>query len=308
MDDLVHRRLRKQARRNIGRDGAIVVGRDEALRNDEVADAQARRHRLREGRRERDTFATLELMDPRDRLAVVPHPAVWVVLENGEVILGRELDEPSAALGADRPARRILERRDRVEERDRPAATQFCLEPIEVEAFVVHRERNNLHAVARENLQRAVVRRTLDEHATGAACKLHGGVEHEALQATGRNEDAIRGDAVPLGEQLPQRCVSAAGSVRENRPPVPRERRARTVGDQRRIEALRGRGSAGERDRCHDLSVAGWTAPLAWEPAWASNMRATATVVNRESAQCRPGRSASFDSRLEHGSRWKVRG
>ena len=125
--------------------------------------------RLRERRRERDPLAALELVDPRQRLAVVADAAVGVVLENRQVVLGGELDEPAAALDPDRAAGRVLERRDRVEERDRPALAQLGLERVEVEALVVHRERHDVRAVARQDLQRPVVGRRLDEHAARAA-------------------------------------------------------------------------------------------------------------------------------------------
>ena len=191
------------------------------------------------------------------RLAVVADAAVGVVLENRQVVLGGDLDEPAAALDADRAAGRILEGRDRVEERHRAALAELGFERVEVEALVVHRERHDLGAVAREDLQRPVVGRPLDEHAPRPHGELHGRVEDEPLQPARRQEDAARLDAVPLREQLPQRAVATARAVGEDRDPVPLERGTRAVGDQRRVEALRRRSAAGERDRCHVRSLPG---------------------------------------------------
>ena len=196
-------------------------------------------------------------MDRRERLAVVADAAVRVVLENRQVVRGGDLDEPPAALGSDRAAGRILEGRDRVEERHRPALRELGLERVQVEPLVVHRERHHLGPVARQDLQRPVVGRPLDEHASRPHGELHGGVEHEALQATRRQVDAAGLDAVPLREHLPQRAVATARAVREHRDPVTLERRAGTVGDQGRVEAFRGRSAAGKRDRCHVRSLPG---------------------------------------------------
>ena len=284
--------------RDVGRDGLVVVGRDERLRDDEVADPQPGRDRLRERRRERDPLATLELVDRRQRLAVVADAAVRVVLENRQIVRGGELDEPPAALGADRAAGRVLEGRDRVEERDRAALRELGLERVEVEPLVVHRERHHLGALAREDLQRPVVRRPLDEHATRPHGELDGGVEDEALQAARRQEDAAGLDAVALREHLAQRAVATARAVGEHRDPVPLERRAGTVGDQGRVEAFRGRSAAGKRDRCHVRSLPGRLRRSWMRTASGGESGATATVIHREWRCAAPGRSASFDSRL----------
>ena len=116
---------------------------------------------------------------------------------------------------------------------------ELGLERVEVEALVVHRERHDLGSVAREDLQRPVVGRPLDEHAPRPHGELHGGVEHEALQAARRQEDAAGLDAVALREHLAQRAVATARAVGEDRDPVALERRAGAVGDQGRVEAFR---------------------------------------------------------------------
>ena len=61
-EQLVHRRLRQERRRDRRRHGAVVVGRDELVRDDEPRHAQPRRDGLRERRREREPSAALELV------------------------------------------------------------------------------------------------------------------------------------------------------------------------------------------------------------------------------------------------------
>src|SRR5204863_2290484 len=99
----------------------------ELLGEDEPADAQAGRDRLREGRAVGDA-ALRELEQRRRRLALEANQAVGVVLEDEKVVLGCELDDATPALGRERPTARILERRDRVEERRRLAVAQRRLE------------------------------------------------------------------------------------------------------------------------------------------------------------------------------------
>ncbi len=172
-------------------------------------------------------------------------------------MLRRDLGEPAPALRPDRAAGRVLERRNRIEERDRPTQAQLGLERVEVEALVVHRERHDLRPVTRQDLQRPVVGRPLDEHAPGPQRQLNGRVEDEPLQAAGRQEDAARLDVMPLREQLPQRPVAATGAVRQDRRPVALERGARAIRDQRLVEAFRRGCAPRERDRCHARSVPG---------------------------------------------------
>ena len=166
-------------------------------------------------------------------------------------MLRRELREPAAALGAKRPAGRVLEGRDRVEERDRTALAQLRLERVEVEPLLVHRQGDDLRALTGQHLQRPVIRGRFDEHAPGPARELQRGVEDESLQAAGREEDAARLDAVALREHLAQRAVAPTRAVGEDRDPVPLEGGARAVADEPRIEAFGRGGTPGERDRGH---------------------------------------------------------
>ncbi len=198
-----------------------------------------------------------DLVERGQRLAVVADAAVGVVLENGKIVLGGDLDEPLAALDADRATGGVLEGRDRVEERDLASSAELGLESVEIEALLVHGQRHDLRPVARQDLQGPVVGRPLDEHTTRPRGELHGRVEHEPLQPAGRQKHPARLDAVPFREQLPQRTVAAARPVRQDRDPVALERRRRAVGDQLLVEAFRRGCSARERDRCHPMSLAG---------------------------------------------------
>ena len=125
-----------------------------------------------------------------------------------------------------------------VEEGDVAAPLELRFERIRVETLVVHRQRDRLDTAPAEELQRAVVRRRLDENAPRAPLQLGRRVEVEALQAAGGDEDARRLDAVALTEELPQWAVPATGAVREDHRPVALEGRARALRDEARVEAV----------------------------------------------------------------------
>jgi hypothetical protein len=157
-----------------------------------------------------------------------------------------ELDDALAPRSRERPAARVLERRNRVDEARRPRS-ELASERIGVEPLVVHRQRHDFRAEPREDLQRPVVGGRLDEHAPGSLGQELLRVEDEALEAAIGEEDPARIDFVPTAEPLPQRRVTPAGAVGEHRR-VAFDRRAGAIGEQLRVEALRGGRSAGERD------------------------------------------------------------
>ena len=74
----------------------------------------------------------------------------------------------------------------------------------------------------REDLERAVVRRRLHEHAARSPRELLGGVEDESLESADREDDPLRPDAVPPRDPLTKRPVATARPVRE----APSRRRA----------------------------------------------------------------------------------
>ena len=172
-------------------------------------------------------------------------------------MLGSELGEPAPAVGPDRAAGRVLEGRDRVEERDRAASRDLGLERVGVESFAVHREPHDLGTLTGEDLQRPVVRRAFDEHPARLAGKLHRRVEDEPLQPARRQEHAPGGNAVLLGEQLPQWPVASADPVGEDRRAVARECSLGAIRDQRGVEALGRRCATRERDHAREPSGAG---------------------------------------------------
>ena len=166
-------------------------------------------------------------------------------------MLVRELDQMAAALERERPAARVLEGRVRVEERRRRAVAEVALEHRRVEPLVVQRHADDLGAEPREDLQRPVVGRRLDEHAVAGADELVRD-EAEALERARGHDHARRLDAVAGGDPLAQRPVPAAGPVRQDRAAVPLDHGAGAVGHLRDGKAL-GRGHAARKgDDIHD--------------------------------------------------------
>ena len=199
-------------------------------------------------------------MDRRNRLAVVADAPVRIVLEDRQVVLRRQLDEASSTIGPERATGGILERGNRVEERDLAATLQLGFEHVEVESLVVHGDRYDLRSVPGEDLQRAVVRRPLDEHPPRPLSELCRRIEDEALEPAGRDEDPVRCDVVLGREHLAQRAVATACAVGEDRGAVTLERCARAVGNERLVEALGRRGAPGKGDRGHGCSLPGGAA------------------------------------------------
>ena len=245
MDD----RLRQERRRDVGRDGPLLERRRVRLGKDEVPAADPGRHRLRERRRVRDALPAFELAKARLGLALEADESVRVVFENRELVLADDLDEARATLGRQRPPARVLERRDRVQER-RPLApaAEFDVECVRIETFLVHLERDDLDPVAGEDLERTVVGRRLHQHAPGGSRELLGGVEDESLKPSDREHDPLRLDAVPPRDPLPERPVPAARPVREDPCAVALRHRIRALRKLRGRDQLGRRGSASEGD------------------------------------------------------------
>ena len=184
------------------------------------------------------------------------HETVRIVLEHDQVVCARDLDDAPAALLRERAAARVLEGRDRVEERrlvtggERLPRAPPARGPPRPSRAARSRHR------AGEDLQRAVVRRRLDEHARAGPHELLD-EEVEALERPARDDDARRLDPVPLRDPLAQRRIAAARPVGEHGGPVARDRGARAVGELVDREAL-GRGHAArEGDETHVLRLPG---------------------------------------------------
>jgi hypothetical protein len=71
---------------------------DERIRKDQVAGADARRNRLREGGEEDDAVAAGELEESGKRLTVEAKLAVRVVLEDERAAVARQLEEAGPVL------------------------------------------------------------------------------------------------------------------------------------------------------------------------------------------------------------------
>ena len=97
------------------------------------------------------------------RLALEGQLAVGVVLEDPEVVLGGELDQPHPLLGRERAAGGVVEVGDDVGELDRPLGERR-LEGAEVEPVGLQRHRHQLDPEPLQQQQRAVVGRLLDDH------------------------------------------------------------------------------------------------------------------------------------------------
>ena len=162
-------------------------------------------------------------------------------------MLAHDLDEARAALGRQRPPARVLKRRDRVQERRAlAAAAQLHVECVRIETFLVHLERDDLGPVSSEDLERAVVRRRLHEHASRSPRELLGGVEDESLETADREDDPLRPDVVPPRDPLTKRPVSTARSVREHPRAVALRHRVCALRELRGRDQLGRRGSASE--------------------------------------------------------------
>src|SRR5262249_46000529 len=149
---------------------------------------------------------------------------IRIVLEDEQIALARELDEALPALERQRAPARILEGRDRVQER-RLTARKL----VGNETVVVHPRADDLGAEPAKDLDRTVVRRRLDER-RGAGGWGRPREDHDARERAARDNDARRLRPVPSRDPLAQRAVAAAGAVREDDLAVTRDRLARAIG------------------------------------------------------------------------------
>ena len=220
-----------------------------AVGQDEVAGAKTGCDRLRERRRVGHELAALELVQRRRRFPLVADEAVRVVLEHGQALARDDLGDAPPPLLAERAPTRVLEGRDRVQERRRfGPARQLVLERVGIEPFVVHRERDDLGALPREDLQRAVVARRFDEDTAGTAREELGRIEHEAEEPAHREHDAVRPDAVARADPFAKRPVAAGRAVREDARPDSQRDIASALGELGGRDEVRCRGTACERD------------------------------------------------------------
>ena len=107
-------------------------------------------------------------------------------------MLTRDLDQPCTSPVREASAAGILEGGDRVQEGRRVGArAKLDVEGVGIEPLVVHRQRHDLDAFAREHLERAVVARSLDEDAPRSTRELLGSVEDESLEPPDGEDDTL---------------------------------------------------------------------------------------------------------------------
>ena len=118
--ELEHDRLGQHVRRDVGLVGPLGELRDLLRGPGQVADADAGADRLGEGGGVDHLAGAVELQHRLQRLALEGQLAVGVVLEDPEVVLGGELDQPPPLLDRERAAGGVVGVGDDVGELDRP--------------------------------------------------------------------------------------------------------------------------------------------------------------------------------------------
>ena len=130
-------------------------------------------------------------------------------------MLACELGDASTSLCRQRPPAGILEGGDRVEEGGLLTFGECSLECVDLQAFVVHREADDVGAETCQDLERPIVGRCLHEYARSLLHEVLG-EEDEALERAAGDDDALGLNTVPLCDPRPQRRIAAAGAVRQN--------------------------------------------------------------------------------------------
>ena len=161
--ELVHDRLGDHVRRDVGvgRDALDLL--DQRGGPDEVADADARADRLGERGRVDDLARVVLREHRRQRLALEADRDVRVVLEDREVVLGREPQQLGALLRAQRVAGRVLEVGDDVRELGLHAAGEQRAQRGRVDPVRLQLDHVQVGAAVAQVEQRAVVGRRLDD-------------------------------------------------------------------------------------------------------------------------------------------------
>ena len=241
------------------RAGALV---GELLRRDEPggdlgrADGPAEPHageeRLRRRARLHDDVRG-EAPEARQRLVGEAELAVGDVLDDQEAVAARQLDQRRPPLGREAHAGRVLVVRDRVDELRAQPGGEPALQLVDLEPVLVERHGDEARLEAPERLDRAQVRRPLDDDEVA-------GVEERLPDQLQRLDRAARDRQLVLGGAAALQRLEPVGE-RVERPGQPARRRvlecAQLAGldellEQRRDplarERLRVGEAAGERD------------------------------------------------------------
>ena len=158
-----------------------------------------------------------------------------------------QVHQRPALLTRDGGPRGVVEVRDGVDELRHASGIAGGCEGVHVHAVVLHRDRQDLHAVHLRLQQRAVIRGRLEGD---QVARRQEGLEqeHVPLERPVGDEHAVGRGAVVRGQPLAQRGVSATGPVGEDDRRVVLQRGSGATGDEAAIQGLGGRGAAGERD------------------------------------------------------------
>jgi hypothetical protein len=173
---------------------------------------------------------------------------VGVVLEQREVVLGRQRQQLRALLRAQRVAGRVLEVRDDVRELGAEVGVlEQGRDAVDVDAVGLQLDHPDVGAAVAQVQQRAVVGRRLDDHRVARADEQ---LEQERIRlhrAVG-DEHLVGLDAVLLGDPLAQRDVADRGPVRERAGRVVGERALGGLLEALHVDDVEGRRAAGEGD------------------------------------------------------------
>ena len=164
------------------------------------AEAQPGREDLREAAEVHDPAGGVQALDRRQPLPLVPQFAVGGVLEDDDVELLRQLDQPPAPSQAHRAARRVLVVGHGVDELDPIGRAQHLFESVGVHALVVHRHRPVVGLTRVEGDQRPEEGGPLrDDDVAGIHEELGG--EVQTLLPTLGDEDVVRRARHPVRTQ-----------------------------------------------------------------------------------------------------------
>ena len=202
--------------------GAQLVA--ELRRRVDPPQAQPGRQRLGERAEPHHRRLRVEGAERRRRLAVVHELAVDVVLDDHQVLAPRELEQPLAARGREAHARRVVERRDGVQQA-RAVAPRLRLahglrQRVDVQALLVDAHADDVHGVVGDDAEREVVGGALDEDHVAGPREVG---EHlaEGLGVAAADEHVVGGERQALtlrgarGDVRAQLLGAGAGAVGE---------------------------------------------------------------------------------------------
>ena len=221
------------------------------------AEADARREDLREGADVDDEVAAVELVERRQRLALEAQQAVGVVLDDEQLALARQLDQPPPPLQREGDAGGVLEARHRVDEFRPLPSPASASRTVSSSSMRIpsssHLDLEHLRLVAAEDRDRpGIGRRLADDDVAGIDQRL--GDQVDRLLAARGDDHVVGVGEHALGAHHLDGCsrlVSAKPSVGPYWSASAADSWAIRVicgGERRRREGRRVGKAAGERD------------------------------------------------------------